>query len=540
MGAIGARRVVIGLIGVAAIAAPIGASMFIAQQQGLNRQRDRAEHLAETVLSRAEAIRRQLGAAFARLDKIDAAPCSDRGLTEMRAVALGSDHLAGVGFIAEDMLLCSSFGRHDNGVPVGPPDYRGQFGIDVRTRRELPNAPGPRLLLVANPRGYASLIYPERTIAIAEEDPSVSLYVSARRSGQPLAMRGSFEQEWMREASESDGLGGWNLHPEHIVAWRASATWDLVAVAAIHRSQLSREIEQIVFILTPVGLLAGSILFLAGYYTVQQNSSLQSVLRAAIRRNELRVHYQPIVNLSTGRWVGVEALLRWRRPSGEEVAPDIFIPIAERHGLLGLLTRRVVEIATGEIAPIVGRDPDFFVALNMGASELMSHQLRSHLRECVQRHGLQPKNIHIELTEREPADSEEISQAIGAYRVLGVEIAADDFGVGYANLFYLEGFNLDCIKIDRLFLTPEHFQTGRKQTIAHMIEMVQERNIRLIVEGIESEQQLAFLKEHGVEFGQGWFFARAMPIDELEQALLGRPVAGVQRPPAISGNAPVT
>lgn len=93
----------------------------------------------------------------------------------------------------------------------------------------------------------------------------------------------------------------------------------------------------------------------------------------------------------------------------------------------------------------------------------MSHQLRSHLRECVQRHGLQPKNIHIELTEREPADSEEISQAIGAYRVLGVEIAADDFGVGYANLFYLEGFNLDCIKIDRLFLTPNTSRQGESR-----------------------------------------------------------------------------
>lgn len=347
----------------------------------------------------------------------------------------------------------------------------------------------------------------------------MTLAVLAHSTGRVLTARGSPNPEWASWARTSEEDRGTRVTEGHIVAWRRSATADFAAYAAMPAAEVARDASRLALLLTPVGLIAGCALVLAGYLAMQRNGSMQALLRGGLRRSEIVVHYQPIVDLATERWVGAEALVRWRRPGGEWVAPAIFIPIAERHGLMEQITTRVMSIALADMAPILRQRPDIFVSLNMTGSDLRSPAIRKTLSGLLHRHGIAPRSVHLELTEREIVDTDEARHAIAELRAAGHSVAADDFGVGYSNLAYLESLHLDCIKIDRVFMAGASECEPRKQTIAHIIELAQERGITVIAEGVEAPGQVDFLRARGVSLAQGWLFSRALPIDEYEQRL---------------------
>lgn len=535
---IGLRRVALTLAGIAAFAAPIVMGLQIARRQAFETHRDRAGALAAEVLRQTDAIRRQLGQAFDTLEAAGVEPCSDAGIATMRAVALRSDRLAGVGFVEGDELRCSAFGRHDPPVPVGASDYRSPLRIDVRIDRELAFAPGPALVVATVPSGYTGLVHASHAIALAEDDPETSLAVRGRISGLRLVARGRIDPGWVDAVIRSDALQGARVLDDHIVAWRHSEVWDLTAYAVVPMAKVAREANRQALLLAPIGFVAGCALFLAGYRTVQQNNTLRALFRAGLGRKEIALHYQPIVDIASGRWVGAEALARWRRPTGEWVSPAIFIPIAERYGLMQPLTMHVLDLALAEIRPIVARDPAFFVSLNMGASDLASPVIHEHLTGLLRRHGLGPANVHIELTEREVVDSERVGRAIDRYRAMGIAVGIDDFGVGYSNLAHLESLTVDYLKIDRIFLAAANPDAGRKQTITYIIELAQEHGVGLVSEGVETEDQRAFLLASGVTLGQGWLFSGARPIVDLDRHHAEN--AAGYRPPPTSNSAPVT
>ncbi|MGE0716230.1 MAG: EAL domain-containing protein [Alphaproteobacteria bacterium] len=514
------ERIAILLVAVVAMAAPILVAAYFARQQSAAEYRTRADRLAKEVLYRAEAISQQIAKAFARLESSGTVPCSDEGIALMRAIALGSDRLAGVAHVEGDQMTCSSFGLHRPAIDVGPADYRSAAMVDIRRQRELVVAPGTQVLLATAASGYTAIVHPARAIAVAERDGTVSLALVGSSTGHILVARGALDEEWLRLNRRAAAPSGIRFGDDYVSAWQVSALWDYTAYAVIGGAEIDRDANRLALLLTPIALLGGCLLFLVGYHTVRRWSSLPALLRSGLRRNEILVHYQPIVDLATGRWVGCEALARWRRAGGEWVSPDIFVPIAERHGLLMQLTTRMAQIAIAEIARLVQRDPDFFVSLNVGASDLLSPDLQTILRDLLERHRLSPRNVHIELTERELADTVPVIEAIANLRSAGFTMAADDFGVGYSNLSYLQTVRLDFLKIDRRFLDGMPMDEPHKQPIAHIIEMAQEHGIGLIAEGIETEEQYRFLRAQGVGFGQGWLFAHAMPIDDLERRLL--------------------
>ncbi|MGE0714947.1 MAG: EAL domain-containing protein [Alphaproteobacteria bacterium] len=518
---IGGRRIAYGLVGIIAIALMVVASIHVAREQVLDRYRVRADRLAADILQRAEATRTNLHKVFAALDAVSAMPCSEGGVTLMRRIAIDL-RLAGAGYADSGRLRCSSWGVHDEGLDLGPRDYRSAEEIDVRIGRELPIAPGTKLLIVTNPKGWTALVNAGSAIAIAEDDPTLTLAVIARSSGRTLVARGDPDPDWPAEVARSDHDAEIHVRSDRVVAWRRSAKLDFAAYAAVPTAEVSREANRLALLLTPIGLVAGCAVALAGFSIAQRNTSMQALLRAGLRRNEVMVHYQPIVDLATGGWVGAEALLRWRRPGGEWVAPSIFVPIAEKYELMQQLTMRAMKVAIADMAPTLRQRPGYFVSLNMTASDLRDPAIRETLDALVAGHGVQPSSIHIELTEREILDADDARRAIADIREAGYRVAVDDFGVGYSNLSYLESLQLDYLKIDRVFLHGADGSETRKQTISHIIEMAQERGIKVIAEGIETTAQLEFLRARRVDLGQGWLFSDALPIEDLERRQLAQ------------------
>ncbi|NKI17547.1 EAL domain-containing protein [Spongiibacter sp. KMU-166] len=243
--------------------------------------------------------------------------------------------------------------------------------------------------------------------------------------------------------------------------------------------------------------------------------SLASELKEAIVGGEIKASYQPIVDLHTGRCVGAESLARWTRYNGEVVGPDVFVPLAEESGLLtGLTTAMLTEIVS-ELGGLLRENPDLSINLNISAQDIESEEFSDVLSKTLLDSGVHPKSIKLEITERALVDSDEARGRISRFRQRGHAIAIDDFGTGYSSLSYLESFEIDALKIDKVFVDAIETHAVTSNVIPHVIDMAKSLELDIIAEGIESRHQADWLSAQGVNLGQGYLFAKPLYADEF-------------------------
>ncbi len=241
--------------------------------------------------------------------------------------------------------------------------------------------------------------------------------------------------------------------------------------------------------------------------------SLENSLRRALERNEFELHYQPQVNAETGQIVGAEALIRWRHPDLGMVSPAEFIPVAEESGLIGAIGGWVLRTAClqnrqWQIAGL----PPLRVAVNLSGrqfrQETLLHEIAAVLREA----GLDPSYLEIEITEgtvmQHAADS---IKTLHALKEMGLHIAVDDFGTGYSSLSYLRRFPIDLLKIDRSFINEVVQNPDDAAITATIIAMARSLRLDTVAEGVETLEQLEFLKRNGCRVIQGYLFSRPLP-----------------------------
>jgi diguanylate cyclase (GGDEF)-like protein/PAS domain S-box-containing protein len=243
-----------------------------------------------------------------------------------------------------------------------------------------------------------------------------------------------------------------------------------------------------------------------------------SALRHALARHELTVHYQPIVDLSTGSLVGAEALLRWTHPQRGPIEPGEFIPIAEDTGLIIDIGAWVLEQACGELVEWQRSAPRMSVAVNLSVRQLVAPDITGLVEGVLQRTGVPPDCLHLELTESVlMEDVDYFARTMTSLKCLGVRLAIDDFGTGYSSLSYLTRLPVDAVKVDRAFV--EGLGTDRQQTalVAAIIAMADALGLDVTAEGVETADQLASLKRLHCGRAQGYYLARPMPAAALRQ-----------------------
>jgi diguanylate cyclase (GGDEF)-like protein/PAS domain S-box-containing protein len=250
--------------------------------------------------------------------------------------------------------------------------------------------------------------------------------------------------------------------------------------------------------------------------------AIEQELQRAIEEGELRLFYQPAVDLVTGQLAGAEALVRWRHPERGLLAPDRFLQVAEETGLIVPIGAWVVNEACRQLAEW-RRRPEALgmsLSLNLGARELTHPDAVTTVLGAVRRSGIDPAALTIEVTERTAmAEGDTGFRALRDLNAEGVRLAIDDFGTGYSSLDQLRRMPVDTVKVDRSFVQGMSTDSTDRELVAAVIGMSRALNLAVVAEGIETEEQATTLRELGAEFGQGYLFARPLPPEELERLL---------------------
>jgi len=263
-----------------------------------------------------------------------------------------------------------------------------------------------------------------------------------------------------------------------------------------------------------------------GYLEIEKN------LRDSIKaQDEFVIFYQPKTNLSDGEFIGAEALIRWLPKGKDMISPDRFIPIAEESGLIVPIGKWVLRESCMQVKRLIdsGLWPGHAkVAVNLSARQFSDPELIHHIQETLQVTGCPVEILELEITESTlMGDVESAILTMRRIQEMGISIAIDDFGTGYSSLSYLKRFPIDVLKVDRSFVMDIPKDRNDMEITAAVIAMAHKLHLKVVAEGIETQAQLDFLKDNHCEYGQGYYIAKPMPMEQLEAYIGGQLLVGL-------------
>lgn len=261
----------------------------------------------------------------------------------------------------------------------------------------------------------------------------------------------------------------------------------------------------------------------AKFYTPEMNNrpmerlELEVSLHRALERGEFLLHYQPKVSTRNGKLVGMEALLRWARPGHGLVSPAEFIPILEEAGFIVQVGEWVLRAACAQLTASIS---DGFrpvpIAVNLSARQLQSAGLLDMVRKIFDESGVDPALIELEITESSLMhNTDEAVVLLNELKKTGLRISIDDFGTGYSRLAYLKRFPVDTLKVDRSFVREVNVDENDAAIARAIITMAHQLRLKVVAEGVKTEEQLAFLVQNGCDEAQGFLFSRPVPAEKL-------------------------
>ncbi|HWJ75791.1 MAG TPA: EAL domain-containing protein [Kaistia sp.] len=501
-------------VGWTVVAISLGMIVVVAGFELISWQRRHSElaFQAELVLRRSVSVANEVRAGLRMVPRLKTAPCSPDDIKAMRLFVERSVFIVEIGRVNGDRILCDSSGSPPRDDALGPPDRIGLNGAKIWLRVPLRGdwrivvsaAARDGAIVFSRPTAAADLFRPLGDVVAKVVPPgSLIAYASSSRVEQPS--------------------GATYIPPPPSNRWmdqsilRCKEGFD-VCVAV---NEPSKPAFPALPLSQQLALLAGGALLGKVCQTVlaawlASRRTLYRRLKRAIDRSEITVHYQPLVRLEDRTVVGFETLARWCPRGGEDVSPDIFVPLAERTGLLPALTEFVIDRALSDMSSLLSERPDLYVSINIAVQSLLSDELLTVLKLYCDAHGVDRSRIVLEITERETGEVELIGDAVGRLRDAGFRIFLDDFGTGYSSLAYLATLPIDTIKLDKLFSNSVGTSLVSSLVLGEILHMMSTLNLSVVFEGIETEEQAVAL---GViapgAMGQGWLFGRPAPAGEI-------------------------
>ncbi|MEN5273957.1 EAL domain-containing protein [Stenotrophomonas lactitubi] len=502
-------RVIIGgtVLAVLAAAVPIAVMVYATWDRAVSVEQQRLHAIAERSLRRTEVSYQEALAALKSAEATVLPPCGAEHIQRMQTLVMTTPSSDQMGYFEGGKLRCTSWGPFLRDVDQPTPDHVTSDGVGI-TVDVRPEAAGRRPMLSIMYGSYDVLVDPRRFVDVIV-DPDVRLAL-ASPDGRLLTQQDGMDPALLQQLLREPGEG---LDRNTLYASARSGEW--LAIATAPRTALAATFRQQAWLFVPLGLLmaaagAGLVIWLS-----RRRLSMRGELGIAIRRRELYLHYQPIIELDTGICVGAEALVRWQRPDGTQVRPDLFIPLAEEAGMIAAITDLVIENVVADMRELLAEDRSAHIAINLAAEDISSGRALKVISQRMAGSGILPQQIWLEATEHGFLDIDRARTMLAAARRAGHSVAIDDFGVGYSSLQYLQQLPLDALKIDKSFIDAIGTESATSPVTPHIIGMARELGLWVVAEGVETEAQLAYLHSQHVQFGQGWLFSRPLPRDEF-------------------------
>lgn len=252
-----------------------------------------------------------------------------------------------------------------------------------------------------------------------------------------------------------------------------------------------------------------------------RTKKLEQDLKKSINRQAFEVYFQPKLDINSNSICGAEALVRWKRGNKLMVGPDVFIPILEKNGFIRKLDFFVLSEVCKNINYWQKHQMQVVpIAINVSRAYILEKYFIEKWVQVLEDYEVEPKNIQIEITESiSLEDAKELIKVVNVLKQKGFSVAMDDFGTGYSSLNLLKDLPIDVIKLDKGFVEESNLSSKSKTIIAYVIEMLHQMNIKVVAEGVETREQMEFLKQLKCDMIQGYYFARPMCVEEYEKYL---------------------
>jgi sensor c-di-GMP phosphodiesterase-like protein len=453
--------------------------------------------------------------------------CSDAELAHLRHWVFNANHVRDIGRVKDGKLYCASgIGR------LNPPATTMKPDVEVNGMRVFASIP---LMIsegsngfVVEEKGVSVVLNPAEYIKLDEPPMYFSGYLKVKTPGRIVLVHGFGHA---MPVSEAEVLSGEPLVRDG-VAYRplCSSSVNVCVVAAEPAVAMMAGMQSETWYFQITGGLLGGLLAAVVLLRLRTHRSLEAQLRRAIRRGGIRVEYQPVVSLSTGRIVAAEALARWNDEANMPIPPNLFIAMAEEKGFVGELTRLMAARSVRELCEQM-RDGSFRVTLNIAPQDLEDASFPDFLAERLREGRVPASALGLEITERSTANHGLACAAIERLKSAGHAVYIDDFGTGYSSLSYLHELAVDGIKIDQTFTQTIGTEAVTASVVPQILSIARQLQLQVVVEGIETKEQATYFEGAigGLPvLGQGWFLGNPMPAAELKEKLRQRAVADIR------------
>ncbi|AFJ47550.1 hypothetical protein EBL_c24640 [Shimwellia blattae DSM 4481 = NBRC 105725] len=429
------------------------------------------------------------------------AACTLDTIIALEKIAVSIRHIRLINTYLNEKLLCSSFGDKD-AINV---NYNPHTQQKLTIINDNKISPDEKVIVLQTP-------FPEGMVVSSFSAAWISESLKILNSQRPLTIQigdKTLTQSGDIHINDNEKTAGYHVikSQKYPFSVAFSSALSIPLSHYIQAGKASLLLTLILAIMT--GLILRKHLF--------RNASIYEELKDAIASGEIVPWYQPVINNSTKELYGIEILARWVTPSGEVIPPDAFIPLAEQSGLIIPLTRKIMVQAGNELPSLwFSEKSPFHISFNVTTSHIQSPEFISECTRFINKFPKDTITLTAEIIEREPFDKDaELKEKITELRKNGIKISLDDFGTGFSNINYLETLAIDIIKIDKLFVNAVIDDGNPVKLIDYVIDMANDMNITIIVEGVENAYQVNYLADK-VNFFQGFYFSKPLSFPELK------------------------
>jgi sensor c-di-GMP phosphodiesterase-like protein len=476
----------------------------------------RLDRYASRILTDGEATSTELRTVLDAVSASRHSTCSNAEIDYFRTLIFAPEYLKDAGRMRNGKIECSAaLGRPVQPSAQSMPDFTQQDGSILY--RDLVPYRSNGLTTITVQRGDAFVVFTPLTRLPVEPAP---MHYTETVTDATTQTHGRLLGESLQASVPILTSEGRTRIGDNLYATRCSSHFFncVTAYTSIPEVMKASRAKVIGFI----GLfrLLGGITGLGLALLFYRYKSVEQQLRRAIRRDELFLVYQPIVELQSRRITGAEALVRWTNKQGVEVSPEVFVKIAEEHGFVGEITRLVVRHALRDFGETLRSHSGFRLSINAAAADLADTGFLPMLNRAVDEAAVPARSLAIEITERSTVKRKEAIETIRGLRARGHSVHIDDFGTGYSSLSYLHDLSVDAIKIDKVFTQAIGTGSAIVGIVPQILAMAEALKLQVTVEGIETDGQASYFESAPPPIlVQGWLFGRPVPAAEFLRLL---------------------